>query len=277
MTVTRAPRKALVPDVRGLSVQAARQHLANLGFAKISEHLVDAYVADDQVVQQHPVPASFLPVDSAVELQVSRASWIRHLPAIYQQPAPDGSHLVQGLLWIAQNLFVGIERNLDRISDAFSPLAAPGEFLPWLASWLALGLDAGWDDRTRRRVIREASRLYRIRGSRPALIEWIRLFTGLDVTIEENAWPFQGFRVGVAAAMGVDSMVLERVNTAHAFVVRVPVPSDQLSEDDLARLYRVLNAEKPAHTIYCLAFAERQADDLDHGLMRVAVDRIGVQ
>lgn len=274
MTTARAPRKALVPDVRGLRVDAARAHLVNAGFSNVTELLIDAYVADDEVVQQSPVPGSFLTADSVVHLHVSRASWIRHLPAIYQQPASDGSHLVQGLLWIAQSLFVGIERSLDRLPETFDPHGAPPEFLPWLASWLALGLDAGWDDRTRRRVLRRAAALYRVRGSKDALIEWIQLFTGLDVTIDENTWVFNGFRVGVEATIGVDSMVLERVNKAHAFVVHVPVPADQLSEDDLSRLYRVINAEKPAHTIYCLAFAERPASDLDRGILRVAVDRI---
>jgi len=274
MTVARIPRKALVPDVRGLHLDAARAHLVNAGFARIEEQLVDAYVADDEVVQQNPVPGSFLAADSPVRLLVSRASWIRHLPAVYQQPAPDGSHLVQGLLWIAQSLFVNIERSLDRISETFDPLGSRPEFLPWLASWLALGLDAGWDDRTRRRVLKRAAALYRIRGSKEALVEWILLFTGLAVTVEENEWIFNGFRVGVEATIGVDSMILERVNKAHAFVVRVPVTEDDLAEDDLARLYRVINAEKPAHTIYCLAFAERPASDLDRGILRVEVDRI---
>jgi phage tail-like protein len=274
MTLARTPRKALVPDVRGLPLEAARRHLVNAGFTTLDERLVDAYVDDDQVVQQDPVPGAFLPGDAPVTLQVSRTSWIRYLPAIYQVPASDGSHLVQGLLWIAQTLFTRIERRLDRIWETFDPLTASSEFLPWLASWLALGLDAGWDDRTRRRVLQNASRLYRIRGSRQALVEWIQLFTGLDVTIEENAWSYSGFRVGVAATIGVDSMILERVNRAHAFVVKLPVPSDQLSDDELARLYRVINAEKPAHTIYCLAFTERPAEDLDRGILRVGVDRI---
>ena len=274
MTVVRAPRKALVPDVRGLPLSAARAHLANAGFEHVHERLTDAFVDDDQVVEQVPVPGSYLPVDASVTLQVSRQSWIRHLPAIYQQPSADGSHTVQGLLWIAQSLFLGIERRLDRIWETFDPHSAPSELLPWLASWLALGLDAGWDDRTRRRVLRNASRLYRIRGSRQALVEWIELFTGMTVTIEENAWAFRGFRVGVSATIGVDSMILDRVNTAHAFVVHVPVPAEALSDDDLARLYRVVNAEKPAHTVYCLAFAERPASDLDGGILRVGVDRI---
>jgi phage tail-like protein len=274
MTLGRAPRKSVVPDVRGLPLEAARAQLGAAGFADVGEILVDAGVADDEVVQQVPVAGSFLPIDAPVRLQVSRASWIHHLPAIYHAPAPDGSHPVQGLLWIAQSLFSRIERRLDRVWEHFDPLATPADFLPWLASWLALGLDAGWDDRTRRHVLRQASRLYRVRGSREALIEWIRLFTGLSVTIDENAWTYAGLRMGAGCRIGVDSMILERVNTAHAFVVRLPVTPEQLSEDELARLYRVINAEKPAHTIYCLAFAERPADELDGGILRVGVDRI---
>jgi len=274
-TLARGPRKAVLPDVRGLDLRVALRALELAGFSKVQDHLVDARGTEDQVVQQEPVPGGFLPLDTPVRLFVDRPSWIRHLPSLYQLPSFDGTHLVQGLLWITQSVFARIERTLDRVAENFDPMVTPEPLLPWLASWLALGLDAGWDERTRRRVVKDAAHLYRIRGSKEALVTWIELVTGLVVQIEENAWPFDGFRVGVHARVGDRSMIVERPVLAHAFVVHVPVAADDLSDEDLARLYRVIEAEKPAHTVYCLTFAERADARLDRGVLRVGVDRVG--
>jgi phage tail-like protein len=272
----RPARKAILPDVRGMQVGSARLHLANAGFLVVREHFQDDYGPEDAILQQSPAPGAFLATDAVITLHVNKASWIRFLPSVYQQPARDGSHFVQSLLWITQTVYTSIERRLDRLSDSFSPLTADPEFLPWLAGWMALALDAGWDDRTRRRVLAEAGRLYAVRGSARSLKEWVKRFTGLDVEVVENAWPFEGFRVGVTSSVGHRSMVAEPKRRAHTFVVRVPVTADSMSEDALERLHRVISAEKPAHTMYCLEFAappQREAVDV---ILAIGIDRINI-
>ncbi len=216
----RQARKSMIPDVRGLALDSARKHLEAAGFTALHEKLVDDYGQEDTVLTQEPLAGSFLPVDTPVHLSVNRASWARYLPAIYQNPAFDGAHLVGGVLWIVQSIFASIERQLDHVEDLFDPSAAPEAFLPWLSSWLALGADIGWDERKRRSVIKDAARLYNNRGSRRALAEWIRHFTELDVQVEdveENAWPFQGLRIGESSRIGVGSMVVVPPNRAHSF------------------------------------------------------------
>jgi phage tail-like protein len=276
----RQTRKSVLPDVRGLALDSARKHLAAAGFTELHEKLVDDYGAEDTVLTQEPLAGGFLPIDTPVHLSVNRASWARYLPSIYQNPAFDGAHLVGGILWIVQNVFASIERQLDHVEDLFDPTAAPEAFLPWLSSWLALGADIGWDERKRRSIIKDAARLYNARGSKGALADWIRHFTDLDVQvgdIEENAWPFDGLRIGESSRIGVGSMVVLPPNRAHSFVVRVPVTAADITDETLVRLYRIINEEKPAHTVYCLCFAEAEVEEQQDEILEIGADRIGVQ
>jgi phage tail-like protein len=271
----RQARKSVLPDVRGLALDSARKHLSAAGFSEIQEQLVDDYGQEDTILQQEPLAGAFLTVDTPVKLSVNRSSWARYLPSIYQNPAFDGAHLVGGILWIVQSIFASIERKLDHVEDLFDPAATPEAFLPWLSSWLALGTDIGWDERKRRSVIRDAARLYNARGSERALIEWIRHFAELDVEVEENAWPFEGFRIGESSQIGVGSMVVLRPNRAHSFVVRVPLTEADVTEETLGRLYRIINEEKPAHTVYCLRFADPEVASDRGEIFEIGEDRIG--
>lgn len=278
----RKVRKSVLPDVRGLALDSARKHLAAAGFTELQERLVDDYGQEDTVLQQEPLAGAFLAIDTPVHLSVNRTSWARFLPAIYQNPAFDGAHLVGGILWIVQSIFASIERELDHSEELVDPAMTPEAFLPWLSSWLALGTDLGWDERKRRAVIREAARLYSVRGSKRALTEWIRHFAELDLDvpgsgIEENAWPFEGFRIGESSRIGVGSMVVLPPNQAHSFVVRVPVTEADISDETLVRLYRIINEEKPAHAVYCLSFAEPEAAAEQDGILEVGIGRIGIE
>ena len=138
----------------------------------------------------------------------------------------------------------------------FNPSTTPPEFLPWLASWFAIAFDETMPEAHRRRILREAPVLFRIRGTKPALIRLVKLFTGLDIDIEENRWPYRGFRIGVASSVGVDTMILPEISMSQTFVVRVPKPFDEIGEDLLLRLHRVIEAEKPANSNYFLQFTD---------------------
>ena len=106
-------------------------------------------------------------------------------------------------------------------------------------------------------------------GFYAALVHGYYREAGLDVEIEENRWPYRGFRIGTAS-VGVDTMILPEVAMAHTFVVRVPRPRDEVGEDLLLRLHRVIEAEKPASTNYFLQFTDVE------GVTEVVGMRIGV-
>jgi phage tail-like protein len=244
--------------------------LASAGFADPRIRFAESYEKGETVLAQHPEGGSLWDSRSPVTLTVSKTSLIRFLPAIYRPRQGGDPSFLRDFLWIIQHLYESVNGRIDEVHRIFRPSRTPPEFLPWLASWFGIFFDDSLDDARRRRLLREAPGLFRIRGTREALIRWVFLFTDLEVEVLENRWPYQGFRIGCDVPIGVRSMILPEISMAHAFVVRVPIPRDEVPEELLLRLHRVIQAEKPASTNYFLQFADVE------GVTEVVGMRIGV-
>ena len=63
-------------------------------------------------------------------------------------------------------------------------------------------LEEDWPIEKKRRLIRKAIELYRIRGTVKGIKLFIALFTGHEPDIKENIWPFRGWRVLSRSALG---------------------------------------------------------------------------
>ena len=254
--VRRAPR-LVMPEVVGLHWENARARLQSGGFNRSRIQFTESYEPEDSVVAQSPSKGQLASSETEVVLCVSKPSLIRFLPSIFQSAGtgtdPD---FVRRLLWVFHHFFDDLNRKVDGIHRQFSPDTADEEFLPWLAQWIAVTLDADWPARKKRRMLRSAARLYNRRGTAPAIRRLLQIFTEVEPEIVENSWPYNGFWVGVHSTIGVDTVVLPPVNLAHCFVVRFPRTYEELGEATVGRIHQIIRAEKPAHAVYYLQFAD---------------------
>ena len=88
-----------------------------------------------------------------------RLSYLRYLPAVYQQD-PVSQEFLERFLSMFETVFSGLEATIERIPEVFDPELTPDEFLDWLAQWLDLGIEEDWprpssggSSRTRRACI----------------------------------------------------------------------------------------------------------------------------
>ena len=250
-------QRALVrmPDVVGLPLRKARLLVQNAGLVVDAITFQESYETRDNVLAQKPMRGQMVYAGDKVTLTVSRESYVKWLPSIYQRGDINGRNFYRDFLWIVQHLFGSIEEILDVIHTYFDPYEAPEKFLPWLASWSAMVLEEDWPIEKKRRLIRKAIELYRIRGTVKGLKLFIALFTGHEPDIKENEWPFRGWRIGVTAEIGTDSVVLPPVNLAHTFIVEMPVSYKDVSPESVIRIHEIIQMEKPANTQYYLRFA----------------------
>ena len=72
---------------------------------------------------------------------------------------------------------------LDNLSAYLDPALAPGDFLAWLSSWVAAGLDPAWPLPLRRAVVRRAVELHRRRGTARGLVERLELSLGVRAEV----------------------------------------------------------------------------------------------
>jgi phage tail-like protein len=260
-------QRALVrmPEVVGLPFRKAKLLVEHAGLVVDQVVFMESYEERDTILSQSPTRGKMVYTGEKVTLGVSRESYVKWLPSIYQRNDVNGKNFVRDLLWIIQHLFSSIEEKLDVIHTFFDSYEAPEKFLPWLASWSAMVLDEDWPVTKKRRLIKKAIELYRNRGTVKGLKLFISLFTGHEPEIKENVWPFRGWRViddeAVGARIGVDTIVLPPVNLAHTFIVEMPVSYKDLSPEAVIRIHEIIQMEKPAHTQYYLRFAVEEKDD----------------
>jgi phage tail-like protein len=261
MVAELATRRVIrVPDVAGRPLDKARVLLENAGLGQLVVLFRESYEDPDTVLEQKPGRGQMVYEGSEVTLWIARRGYMEHLPAIYRRSDAVGRNVVRDLCFLFEHMFGGIEKLLDRGHEYYDPHLAPPEFLSWLAAWTAFVVDIDWPEPKKRALIKRAVDLYRIRGTRRALALFLKLFTGHEPTIEENTWPFKGFRVESEAAIGVDSVILPPVNLANCFVVTMPIKFADVTPEMVIRIHQIIQMEKPAHTHHYLRFHEEEGD-----------------
>lgn len=260
--------KLILPNVEGMEMGDARLALNRLSVERVRTHYVESYEEDFTVIHQSPPAGELVEVSREVVLTVARRSLVDFLPQIYHQPEDERASFLKNFLYIVQTLQDRVSNRLDTIHQLFDPRSTEPDFLPWLASWLAITLSPEWDDLERRKMLRAATELFPYRGTARAIEQFVRIYTGAEVEVIENDWPYSGFRIGVGSTVGSDTVILPPMNLAHCFVVRIARSADEVDDEEIIKIHQIIGAQKPAHTSYFLSFG----DDLGSGDMDVFME-----
>jgi phage tail-like protein len=195
---------------------------------------------------------------------------LEYLPEIYADGDFLGQYLAAFERILLRNADAGGERGLEQkieeVADYFDPLRTPSEFLEWLSGWVALSLRANLDEFRQREFIRNAVRLYHLRGTKKGLEESVSIYTRLGASITETAEPFQ---LEKRSRVGVNTML----EGGAPFVFRVLI---NLSTTDPAEIKRqsdvvtaILSVEKPSHTQFVLEVETPTMQIEDHSQVEV--------
>lgn len=152
-----------------------------------------------------------------------QSALLQYLPDLYADDPFMGR-----LLLIFESLWSPLDRQIGQLYAYFDPQLAPPEFLPWLGAWVDLVLDENWPEARRRDLIQNAADLYRRRGTAGALRDYLAIYLGVTPRIVEDGPEGNPFHFSV--------------------VLKVENP-DAVDQD---RVRRIIEEEKPAHTIYTL-------------------------
>jgi len=122
-----------------------------------------------------------------------------YLPAIFRE-----TPFLEEFLRPFEKVIAEFRERIGSIASYCDPLTADPDFLPWLATWVALVLDEEWPVEKKRLLISRAMELYKRRGTVESLKEYLEIYTGTDrkdITIRECVWP-AGMQIGVASMIG---------------------------------------------------------------------------
>lgn len=208
-----------------------------------------------------------------------RQSYLRYLPAIYQED-PASKEFLERFLSLFESQFYDLETEIGQIFKYLDPGTTPAGFLKWLGSWLNLALEEEWEEDKKRTLIKEAAALYKQKGTPRGLTRLIEIYTGTAPVILEHMravkpmvfnkklrlgidtiliqTPIRGFRLGDDSILGRvalrdEAMLPEDpfLPLAHRFTVLLDLSLQEFNSFEKG-VIRILEEEKPAHTEYKL-------------------------
>lgn len=223
------------------------------------------------------------PTLEKVKVYYPRASSLRFLPAAYSEDAVSADFTAR-FLSIFDTLRGTTAAQITDIARYFDPKATPAnrantggtDFLSWLASWLGLTLQNNWPVHKRRELVRQAHRLFKLRGTPEGLKLAIKLYACVEPRILElfrlRRWLvvdssklgdqtavlgkdiMKRLRIGDNSRIGSFQLIdygdpsLDFFNSyAYQFIVIVP-RWPGATESDRLSLEQIIDMAKPAHT-----------------------------
>jgi phage tail-like protein len=268
-TTRRLARRGLIEQVKPLyylvwAVEEAQEAGSSHEYvlrAMIEPLFVDMTVASHAWVYAGVGRAAQQVNSDTAEIAVqAKGRYLAHLPALYEQDDFMGRFLM-----LFESFWRPIDLQLGAIDNYFDPWLTPARFLPWLAEWFHLELDENWTEAQQRRLLSSIMRLYRKRGTKQALQEYLEIFTGKRVEIAEHR--ARDFRLGTSARLGV-GVAIGTGNVPHTFTVRVrvaplsppPGMEGKEAEQEVALMEQrrlriiesIIESQRPAHTRYIL-------------------------
>lgn len=178
-----------------------------------------------------------------------KSIYLEYLPAIFQETPFLGRFLLAFERILSQagpeDEYQALETIIEHSHTYFKPgfsredgQAAPSDFLPWLAGWVALTLREDLAEEKQRHFIRQIVPLYRQRGTKLGLQKILQIYLGdeVPIIIYHHEADF-GF-----------------APPPHFFQVEITLKDRDLNElqRKQAIAQAIIEQEKPAHTYYGL-------------------------
>jgi len=220
----------------------------------------------------------------AVRVFHPRVSYLDLLPRLYRRD-PDSALFLEHFLALFEHVFTEVEDRYELFSRELDPQAAPADVLAWLACLIDLCFDPSWPLSRRRALVVAAVDLYKIRGTVKGIERYVEIYTGIQPIVIESFLerPYQppflgryGHVLGCATSLAPPARVwpaeeLLILRAAHRFTVLVPLPDECDQSVLLPVIERIVETNKPAHTVHTL---RAQSLEAKVGWARVGLDLV---
>jgi phage tail-like protein len=124
------------------------------------------------------------PTVHQIRVDYDQETYLQFLPPVFAENNKS-REFMERFLALFGSILSDAEKNIDELSKLFDPYATPARFLPWLANWLALDLDADWSEIQLRDAIAQAFALQSLRGTVEGMQRYLKLYRNVDAIIEE--------------------------------------------------------------------------------------------
>jgi phage tail-like protein len=249
----------MIPNCLGMPLAKAKAILEYHGLS-VSQVLYQdhgEYANKGSVLSQNPRAGLPVTKDGLVQLTVFQRSYLNYLPGIFRREDDRAGGTLRNYLRVFQHLMTGFQETIAHIPDIYHPHKTEESFLPYLASCLALDMEADWPAEQKRKCLAHAMELFKRRGTRQGLKLYLRIMTGQEVEIEEHILPVRPLILDQQTTLGSKVMLKSSADLKHVFTVRMPGFKEEYESSLLKRIHRIIHTEKPSHSEYFMVFKER--------------------
>lgn len=114
-----------------------------------------------------------------------RESFLRYLPEIYQRE--DRKQFFERFLAVFQITYEEMNERIYQMPELLDAYGTDRQFLEWLTGWIGIADTYMWNEKQLRSLLKNAVSLYKLRGTRKAVREYVKLYTGgYEPLIVEN-------------------------------------------------------------------------------------------
>lgn len=184
---------------------------------------------------------SEVPYLKTLRIDFPKRSWLSFMPEIYQRDTKSREFL-ERFLGIFQSLYEDMTWSIEHIMNQFWPDEANQEFLSFLASWLAIEDRSIWNEEQLRYLVKNAMRLYKMRGTSQYLQEMIQLYTGRPSYVVE----FHHLKCMKESQKGWERVKRLYGGNSYLFTILVDTGSYN-STKDFKTLIKIVEHAKPAY------------------------------
>lgn len=191
--------------------------------------------------------------------------YLEHLPAVLRGDPSSGRPAEGSFLDLYLRVFEAflsgredtpsvrsLEGGIAEFPEALDPGRTPPDFLRYLASWVGLDFDENWSLEKKRLWLERIVPLYKRRGTKQALSEYLAVFVGHQARILE---PPGGFELADPDSSTLGETTFLGGPPAYFFQVRIRYGFDEPFENEVFQnlvvgTRTIVDREKPAHTYY---------------------------
>lgn len=119
----------------------------------------------------------------SMKIYFPRQSWISYLPELYE--GADKNTFLERYLAVFQSLYEDMKDAVREFPFRLDVESSSKDFLMWLAGWIDIADSYMWSQEQLRRLLTDGVYLYKIRGTRKGVLEFVKLYTGGEAYLVE--------------------------------------------------------------------------------------------
>lgn len=179
----------------------------------------------------------------SMKIEFPQVSFVDYLPEIYRAD-DDRNSFTERFVSIFQSMYVDLEDKIDYTPVMFDVNRTSKDFLNWIGDWLSVKNASVWEEKKLRNLIRQAVKIYKIKGTKRAVAKIVQEYTGTDPIIVEQ------FDVKHNMYYDRQKEVVENLFGDNGYVFTVMVPESCVKDsENYIELLRVINSVKPVDSI----------------------------